>query len=177
MLLKLKNVEIKDERFLKSYTGLGKQSYDELLKAFEAKFLEHRSRTTKPASERKRAAGGGRKPNLPTIDDKLVFVLHYHKAYPTMDNMGSSFGMSRSSACGLVHLYSKILKESLESLGVIPLRILNTPEELLEYLKELGDIDELLIDVTERPYRRLKNPDNRDALYSGKKSVLQSKTR
>jgi len=176
MELQLNHLLIKDERFLKSYTGVSKVQYDELRVAFDQEVSRHRELTTKAASQRKRIKGGGRKSNLPTIDDKLVFILHYHKAYPTMDNLGSSFGMSRSSACGLVHLYSRLLKQTLASLGVIPLRILNSPKQLLEQLKELGEIDKLLIDVTERPYRRLKNPEQRDVLYSGKKSDLQSKT-
>ncbi|MEM9889207.1 MAG: transposase family protein [Bacteroidota bacterium] len=180
MQLQLKSIKIKDERFLKSYTGVNKAQYDELRIAFEQQILSHHEQTTKAASERKRAKGGGRKPSLPTVDDKLVFVLHYLKAYPTMDNLGSNFGMSRSSACGLVHLYCRLLKQALEALEVIPLRELENPEQLLEYLKKLGAIDQLidklLIDVTERPFRRLKDKELRDALYSGKKSDLPSKT-
>ncbi len=177
MKLKLKHVEIKDERFMKSYTGISSKTYEILRPVFAEKFAEHLKNTTKSAAERKRKKGGGRKHKLPTIDDKLVFILHYQKAYPTMDNMGSNFDMSRSSACGLVHCYAKILKSSLEQLGVIPMRIMKTPTALLEYLKELGEIETLLIDVTERPYRRLKDPELRKRLYSGKKSDLLSKTR
>ena len=61
----------------------------------------------------------------------------------------------------------------MEKLEVIPKRKLANVEELLTYLKELGGINELLIDVTERPYRRLRNKEDRAALYSGKKSGLQ----
>lgn len=39
-----------------------------------------------------------------------------------MDNMGSTFGMPRGSACGLVHLYAGLLKQGLEKLGVMPKR-------------------------------------------------------
>ena len=173
MLLSLKAVDIKDERFLKSYTGLDWNRYQSLREVFEAIVKDYQESQHRPSEVRKRKKGGGRKSNLPGIDDKLAFVLHYHKAYPTMDNLGSTFGMSRGSACGLVHLYSGLLKQSLEQLEVVPKRELADPEQLLNYLKELGDINQLLIDVTERPHRRLRDREKRDALYSGKKSDLR----
>lgn len=172
MILTLKSLEIKDERFLKSFTGLGLDRYEELRPVFEKVVMAYEASKKKPAGSRKRKPGGGRPPKLPGVDDKLVFVLHYLKAYPTMDNIGSTFGMSRGSACGLVHLYSELLKQSLEKLEVMPKRKFSGPEELLGLLKELGGIDQLLIDVTERPHRRLRDKEQRDALYSGKKSAL-----
>ncbi len=173
MLLSLKTVDIKDERFLKSFTGVDWNRYLFLREVFEKVVNEYHESQRKPPEKRKRKSGGGRKSKLPSIDDKLAFVLHYHKAYPTMDNIGSTFDMSRGSACGLVHLYSRLLKQSLEKLEVLPKRKLAGPEELLSYLKELGDINQLLIDVTERPHRRLRDREKRDALYSGKKSDLR----
>lgn len=170
MLLRLKALEIKDERFFKSFTGVGWFRYQILKESFAVCVDQYQSSRKKPTAKRKRKEGGGRKSNLPSIDDKLVFILHYLKAYPTMDNQGSTFGMSRGSACTLVHLYAALLKESLERLEVLPKRELAAPEQLLEYLKELGNIDQLIIDVTERPHRRLRDPQQRDALYSGKKS-------
>ena len=110
------------------------------------------------------------------MEDKLAFVLHYHKAYPTFDNLATTFKMSRSSAFNSLHSLARVLKLALESLEVVPQRELRDTEQLLSYLKELGDIDTLLIDVTERPYRRLADQEQRDALYSGKKSDSRSKT-
>jgi hypothetical protein len=173
MLLSLKAVDIKDERFLKSFTGVNWNRYLTLREVFEEIVNDYNESQHRPAEVRKRKKGGGRKSNLPSVDDKLAFVLHYHKAYPTMDNLGSTFGMSRGSACGLVHLYSGLLKQSLEQLEVVPKRKLAHPDQLLNYLKELGDINQLLIDVTERPHRRLRDREKRDALYSGKKSDLR----
>jgi hypothetical protein len=172
MRLTLKSVEIKDERFFKSFTGLDKDRYETLRPVFEEVVTTYESARKRPSSTRKRKPGAGRPSNLPGTDDKLVFVLHYLKSYPTMDNMGSTFGMSRGSACGLVHLYAGLLKQALDKLGVMPKRHFSCPEELLAALKELGGVDQLLIDATERPYRRLRDNEQRDALYSGKKSGL-----
>lgn len=173
MLLTLKSLKIKDERFLKSFTGLCLKRYQILRSVFEKVVNQYEASKKKPITARKRKSGGGRKPKLPSIDDKLVFVLHYLKAYPTMDNLGSTFGMSRGSACGLVHQYCALLKQSLEQLGVMPKRQLDNAQELINLLEQLGGIDELLIDATERPHHRLRNKEQRDALYSGKKSGSQ----
>lgn len=173
MILKLKNLSIKDERHLKSFTGISQKQYDVLRPVFEKVIGEEKEGRAKPISNRKRKKGGGRKPSLPTIDDQLCFILHYKKVYPSMDNLGSTFTMARSTACNQVHFLASVLKTTLERLEVIPKRKLANVEELLNYLKELGDINELLIDVTERPYRRLRNKEERDALYSGKKSDLR----
>lgn len=172
MRITLKSVEIKDERFFKSFTGLDYDRYEALRPVFEEVVSAHETSKKKPPASRKRKPGAGRPANLPGTDDKLVFVLHYLKAYPTMDNLGSTFGMSRGSACGHVHLYAGLLKQALDKLGVVPKRQFACPEELMEALKELGGIDQILIDATERPYRRLRDKEQRDALYSGKKSAI-----
>lgn len=173
MLLTLKTIEIKDERFLKSFTGLGLDRYETLRPVFMDVVASYQESNRKPKETRRRKVGAGRPSKLPGIDDKLVFILYYFKAYPTMDNLGSTFDMSRGSACGLVHLYAGLLKESLDRLRVMPKRKLDSPEQLLALLKELGGVDQLLIDATERPYRRLRDPHKRDALYSGKKSAIR----
>lgn len=177
MLLVLNSVSIKDERHLKSFTGVDSKRFAILLEAFCEQYGLYQQSRLKAIDKRKRKAGGGRKSALPGMEDKLVFVLHYHKSYPTFDNLASTFGMSRSSACGLLHHLTQVLQKSLEALQVVPKRQLKDAEELLKYLKELGDINTLLVDATERPYRRLKQQDQRDALFSGKKSDLRSKTR
>ena len=170
MLLSLTALDIKDERHLKSFTGVDLARFEVLLEAFSQHYTIDRQSRVKGPGKRKRKAGGGRKSRLPKMEDKLAFILHYHKVYPTFDNLASTFGMSRSAAFGLLHGLAPVLKTTLEALQVLPKRKLADTEAFLKHLKELGDIDQLLIDVTERPHRRLSDPDQRDALYSGKKS-------
>lgn len=175
MLLTIKGQSFQDERSFRSYTGVGWNLYIYLRKSFEQEWLLFHQSVTKPDKDRKRIRGGGRKSKLPSVDDKLVFILHYFKSYPTMDVLSTNFGMSRSSACGLVHLLARILQKSLANLEVIPLRQLTDKEELLDYLKQLGDIETLLIDATERAHRRVQDKDKRRALFSGKKKIYHEK--
>ena len=176
MLLQTEKTSIRDERALKSFTGIDSNRYPALRSTFSEILKEKaelRYAAQVAAGKRRRKPGGGRKSTLPSVDDRLLFVLHHHKGCPTMDNMGSEFKMCRSIACKQVHLPSGYLKECLERLKVTPKRGLANSRALINYLKELGEIQELPIDVTERPYRRLADKHLRDALYSGKKSGLR----
>jgi hypothetical protein len=116
--------------------------------------------------KRQRKPGGGQKGKLPTVHEKLTFLLYYLKVYPTFDVLGAQFGMDRSKACENVHTLLPILYKALENLGVLPHRAFKTVEE---FRAACDWAKELLIDATERPHSRpIDNEKQRD-LYSGKK--------
>ena len=129
-----------------------------------------------PKKARKRKPGGGRKPALPTIEIKLLFVLFYLKSYPTFDVLGDRFSMATSTANIHLHKLMPFLQSALTQLNVMPKRNFISPEELQDHLNSLGGIETLLIDVTEREHFRYKDSTKRDALYSGKKKDLPLKT-
>ena len=79
---------------------------------------------------RRRKPGGGCKGKLPTIADKLLFLLYYYKVYPTFDVLGTQFEMARSKANENLHKLSPILYDTLVQLDLMPYRELRTPEEL-----------------------------------------------
>ena len=58
---------------------------------------------------RRRKPGGGCKGKLPTMADKLLFVLYYYKTYPTFDVLGTQFEMARSKANENLHKLSPII--------------------------------------------------------------------
>jgi len=116
---------------------------------------------------RQRQPGGGSKGKLPTIADKLTFVLYYYKTYPTFDVLGAQFHMARSKANENLHKLSPILYDTLVELEVMPYRELSTPEELKAALQ--GG-DHLLIDATERAYHRSTDNTKQRDYYSGKKN-------
>ena len=167
-------LNIKNERRLKSLTGLSFAKYERLLKIFiivyeRIKLAESQNKI------RKRKPGGGRKSALLTHEIKLLFVLYYLKAYPTFDVLADRFGFSTSRANQHLHKLLPILQTALIEMGVMPIREFEDPESLKEHLEKLGGIDTLLIDVTEREHFRYEDKDKRDALYSGKKKDLPSR--
>ncbi len=95
-------LNIKNERRLKSLTGLSLEKHERGLEKFTEVFTRKKSKEN--AHEiRKRKPGGGRKGYLPTIEIKLLFILYYLKAYPTFDVLADRFGFSTSRANRCLH--------------------------------------------------------------------------
>jgi hypothetical protein len=98
--------------------------------------------------------------------DKLLFVLSYYKTYPTFDVLGTQFDMVRSKGHENLHKLSPILYDTLVHLELMPYREFGTPEDFTTALKGL---DHLLIDATERAYRRSQDEAKHREHDSGKK--------
>ena len=101
------------------------------------------------------------------LSDKLQFVLYYYKTYPTFDVLGTQFNLARSKAHTNLYQLSPILQETLVRLGMMPAREFKTVEEMMHALK---GIDQIIIDATERTYRRPQDAEQQEAHYSGKKN-------
>lgn len=161
--------EIRDDRQMRALTGVSIEKLEILEAAFARAFAEEKERIYQEQlihDQRQRKPGGGQKGKLPTIREKLIFVLYYLKVYPTFDVFGAQFGMARSKACENLHFLYPILCQALVSLGVLPHRKFETVEE---FRVACQNIETLLIDATERPYRRPVDNEQQEELYSGKK--------
>jgi hypothetical protein len=119
---------------------------------------------------RRRKPGGGTKGKLPTMPEKLLFVLYYYKTYPTFDVLGTQFAMARSKANENLHKLSPILYDTLVSLEMMPYRECRTPDD---FKAALHGIDHLIIDATERAYRRSHDEAKQREHYSGKKKSIR----
>jgi len=100
------------------------------------------------------------------MSDKLIFILSYYKTYPTFDVLGSQFDIARSKAHVNVYKLSPILYETLVRLELMPYRRFETPEDLKN---ALSGIDQVIIDATERAYRRSQDKEEQKEYDSGKK--------
>jgi predicted DNA-binding protein YlxM (UPF0122 family) len=123
---------------------------------------------------RLRKSGGGSKQSLVSIDDKLLFILHYYKSYPTMDVMATKYDISRATVWNYVHALSAKLHTILVKLEVMPMREMPTIEAFKAYL-EANKVHQLIIDATERTIERPKNKMENRAQYSGKKNDIRLK--
>lgn len=162
-------IKIRDDRHLRSLTGLSQHQFNQLLPTFTSVYQETQHEaydTGLAAGTRQRQPGGGAKGKLPTIADKLLFVLYYYKTYPTFDVLGTQFGMARSKAHKNLHKLSPLLQTTLGRLGMMPQREFKTPEELKA---ALSGIDQVIIDATERAYRRSQDNATQREYFSGKK--------
>ena len=159
------NIEriLKQDRLVRATTGLNLKA----LKALEPSFKEaYQQSLIKPEKERKRQLGGGRKPNLRTILDKMVYILLYLKCYPTFDLMGILFNFDKSCAHEWVHRLLPVLETALGKKQALPERKINS---IGEFLEKFPEVKEVIIDGTERPVQRPKDPEKQTEHYSGKK--------
>jgi len=165
-------IKVRDDRQMRALTGLSEKQFEQFLTTFSQVYQERQQaayETGREAGTRQRKVGGGSKGKLPTLADKLLFVLYYYKVYPTFDVLGTHFDMARSKANENLHKLSPILHQTLVKLGLMPYREFKTVEELKT---ALDGIDKIIIDATERVYRRSQDEATQRAYYSGKKKAI-----
>jgi hypothetical protein len=148
------------------FTGLNLAAFYELLPAFERAYeadLDKRDKAR--ARKRLRKRGGGRNGALPSLEDKLLFILFYFKVYPVQEVQGYVFGMGQTQAGEWIHRLTPVLKQALGYEKQLPAR---KTQDIAQVLKMCPDL-EFIIDGTERPIRRPKNKEKQKEYYSGKK--------
>src|ERR671924_940923 len=59
---------------------------------------------------------------LPTMADKLLFILSYVKHNPIQELQGQLFGMSQSNANNWIHLLHPVLNQALADQDLLPAR-------------------------------------------------------
>ena len=168
--------KIRGERQLKALIGLSSEKFVALAEAF-AKVQQAQRDQAYEQGHKQRKPGGGQKGKLPSAEAKLLFLLslrgasrYYFKNYPTFDVLGTHFAMARSKACENVHKLTPILHKTLANLEVMPKREFANVEAFKAALAD-ADIQQLLVDVTERPCQRPSDYEQQREHYSGKKSA------
>jgi hypothetical protein len=163
-----------------STTGMRLERFLELLPAFEAAFEAHeaqrKSRLVKTGGQRQRRPGGGAKFSTP-LTERLLMLLLYYRLYLTQEFMTLLFDVdskatiSRSIA-GVRPVFEAVLPVPLRARKTVVAlaeketrRRINTVEDFVREYPELS----ILIDGTEQPKQRPKDPQKRKNDYSGKK--------
>ena len=163
--MKMHYAELKDRsRLLQSLTGMNTTEFEALLPSFEAAwetFVEDIFENKK----RKRARGAGRKAELSALEDKLLFILVYFRQYPTQEVQGYLFGIKQAQANEWIHRLTGVLNQALGDELQLPER---RPAKLADVLSACPELV-FMIDGTERPINRPKDPDDQKTYYSGKK--------
>ena len=148
------------------FTGLNLAAFYELLPSFEWAYeADLDKRDTERARKRQRERGGGRNGALPSLEDKLLFILFYFKVYSVQEVHGYVFGMGQTQAGEWIHRLTPILNQALGYEKQLPARKAQAIEQVLKMCPDL----EFIIDGTERPIRRPQNKKKQEEHYSGKK--------
>lgn len=142
-------------------TGLTLAEFDSLLPIFKERLEVYQSHHSLHQKKRKITSFRQHKStSLPSSEEQLFFILVYYKSYPLLSYHAAAFGLSIGKTSEWVTLLEPVLLEALNDLGYIPPRdarmIQQSPSNLL------------LIDGTERPVVRNKDPKAQKEEYSGK---------
>ena len=108
---------------LRSLTGLTEAEFQALLPHFEQAFMTYMDDRTIDGQPRtsRRYTPYDTCP-LPTIADKLLFILTYVKQNPIQEVQGQLFGMSQSNANKWIHVLHPVLNQALDDQELLPAR-------------------------------------------------------
>lgn len=162
---------LKNNRLCKAIFGVSKEEIENLLPVFSQCLIAYRYKI-KPVTERKNKIGQGRKGDLPTDLDKLLYILAYLKIYPTYDAMSILSNHQRSKCGDSVKFFLPTLEMALKRKLVLPKRKARTLEEVFRDNPEIKDV---FLDGSERRTQKPKNKKRRNKLYSGKKKATTRK--
>lgn len=157
------NIEraLTQDRLLRALTGLNRKAFDALLSTFSEVYEQ-----SLPQHRRQRAPGAGRKARLLQAQDKLFYILFYFKCYPTFDLAALLFDFDRAQAHYWMHRLQPILETALGEKLALPERQLNSIDD---FRVRFPGVKRVMIDGTERPIQRPKDPEEQKLNYSGKK--------
>lgn len=145
-------------------TGYTQEEFHALLPAFQSSFLKRMETYTLEGKRRqKRRYVDYCNSPLPTIEDKLVFILMYLRKATTQDIFGEVYEMPQTVANKWIHVLHPCLNQALARLGEKPARHAHE----LHLTPEKGQL--FFQDGTERPIQRPKNQEIQATFYSGKK--------
>ena len=106
---------MRNDRLMKSLTGLNKEEFENLEPYFEKIMIEENKKKIKNNKERKRKEGGGVKHTLEGVKERLFYILFYCKVYPTFDVAGFVFGVDKSQTNRWMHSLLAIIEKTLNS--------------------------------------------------------------
>lgn len=114
---------VNNEKDLLAMTGFTKQEFTALLPQFGDSYDMYLTSYTIEGYERVgQIPKSYRNSPLPTMEDKLLFILVYLKQNPTQTLQGYLFGMSQTNVNKWYYLLHTVLNNALAELGELPQR-------------------------------------------------------
>ena len=171
-MIEYSKLKEKPREFLAA-TGLSEEEFECLLPTFARCYQASLPKKPKPTKKKKqRASGGGRKSNLPSLRDKLLFILVYQKTAQLQTLHGLQFGLSQGRVNYWIHRLLPILQKTLAEMGMKPEREGSKVADLIE-AREGGA--NLSLDASEREINRPLKIEKQKEKYSGKKKMHTDK--
>jgi len=102
---------------------------------------------------------------LPSVEEKLFFILAYLKNHGIQEMTAASFDFSQSQASKWQKVLCPLLEQALDDLNMLPQR---DGKKVAATLEKLG-VTRCFQDVSERFIERPADQDTQQEFYSGKK--------
>lgn len=164
------------EQFL-SVTSLYPEEFDFLLPYFAAFWYKYHRIYTTTGKRRKIKKLRPKKDTktLPTVEDKLFFLLVYLKQHPLQQFQAMVFEMSQGKASRWIKLLTPILEDTLRQIDCMACR---DGAVLKEFAETMDDPIRIITqDVVEQTTPRSTDAQAQEKQYSGKKKTTPIKTK
>lgn len=152
-----------------SFTGLTVPEFTKMVGVIRADWEEARQQSR--TQQRIRKIGGGSKPKLPKLEDRLLVYCVYAKLYLPYVLLEYLFGVDESTICRMVQEMTSVVGAK-----IIVQRGGKRISTLAELKEAFPDLDEVLIDATEQRVNRPAKKRLRQKHHSGKKKAWTIKT-
>jgi hypothetical protein len=169
-MLRYEELKKHPRKFL-AMTGYTVAEFEALLPHFQAEFEKHVAIYRLDGKKRsKRSYSAYKNSPLPTVADKLLFILIYLKQGSLQEAQATLFGLHQPDANKWIHLLQMLLNRTLAVLAELPARETAELEQRLEAEAKEKDKPLLFLhDGTERTVVRPKDKSLQKLYYSGKK--------
>jgi len=160
-----------NEKSFRSLTGLSLEQFSRLYPYFEEAHNEYLSHYDMNGNFRnhRRSFTIYRNSPLPTIEDRLFFILVYLKNNPLQEYHAACFDMDQKHCNLFIRCLYRILEQCLQDADVMPAGTQKEFDALLKAHRSEDALPILLHDGTEREIPRPVDPDEQKENYSGKK--------
>jgi hypothetical protein len=161
-----------NEKSLRSLSGLSVEQFKELLPYFADAHQEYFSQydMTRTFRNNRRSFTVYKNSPLPSVEERLFFILVYLKNNPLQEYHAACFDMDQKHCNSFIHVLYRILELCLHDAGVMPAESQKKFSEILKApVRETDELPVLLHDGTEREIPRPVNSDEQKENYSGKK--------
>lgn len=160
----------------RSFTSLTVNEFDILVSRVRPDWLSLRTeRLQRERPNRRRRFGGGRKPELETLEDQLLLTLVWLRLYSVYLILEYLFSIDESTVSRTITRTLPLLKDRFTLPEHLSRKKIRSMQELKELLPDI-DFAALLGDATEQTILRPKDGRKRRPYHSGKKRRFTAKT-
>jgi hypothetical protein len=147
-------------------TSLTVEEFDALLPVFKRHWTKYLRYHTLEGKKRKlpNLNPGKDTKTLPSVAEKLFFLLSYLKNYPLQQFQAASFDISQAKVSQWIKLLHPLLQASLDEVGALPER----QGEAIASVLAKYDGEAFTMDAAERTVERSQDDDTQQDHYSGK---------